>query len=491
MIDAGKFLGSLAICLFAIVACWLPSPASAQQPTGLEAAAAMEEVLVKAIAHSERSVVAIARVKRGNDDRLDLAPNLFNQLGHSVPRPGDADFIPNEYATGVVVDAGGLVLTAHHVLREDSDYWITTADRKTYKVERIVGADPRSDLAVLAIDARDLVPIQFGDATKIKKGQIVIALGNPYAIARDGQVSASWGIVSNVARKDGPWPGREGQPSKPTMHHYGTLIQTDAKLNLGTSGGALLNLKGEMIGLTVSLAAALGYEQSAGFAIPVDETFLRALKTLKQGSEVEYGFLGVSLPPTYDLRWRGKSGALVNDVLEGTPADRYDLRKDDVITQVNGQEIHDHDSLLLQIGKLAPDAGAVLTVERDGKTRSVTIRELSKFWIPGKKVVTNPRPAWRGIRVDYVTASEHFRDWTVQRRIDPQGSVWITAVEEDSAAWKEGLRPDMLITHVGPKRVTTPAEFVDAVANQQGPIKLRLALPPAERPVRTIEPDAS
>ncbi len=462
-----------------------------QQITGLQAAAAMEEVLAKAIAQSERSVVAIARVRRNTEERLDVAPNLFNQLGRPAPRPGDAEFIPNEYATGVVVGAEGLILTAHHVLRDDSDYWVTTADRKTYKVNKIVGADPRSDLAVLSIEAQNLVPVKFGDATKLKKGHIVIALGNPYAIARDGQVSASWGIVSNLARKDGPWPGREGQPTKPTLHHYGTLIQTDAKLNLGTSGGALLNLKGEMVGLTVALAAALGYEQSAGFALPVDETFLRALKSLKQGSEVEYGFLGVQLPAPYDTRGRGRSGVLVVDVLEGTPAERFQLQKDDLITHVNGQEIRDHDELLLHVGKLPPDASVRLTVERDGRSHVISIGELSKFWVGGKRIVTNRSPSWRGIRVDYVTASQNFPNWALQRRVDPQGSVLVTEVEENSPAWKEGLRPDMMISHVGSRRVTTPKDFQEAVADQEGPVKLRLTLPPGERPVRTIDPNAS
>ncbi len=93
--------------------------------------------------------------------------------------------------------------------------------------------------------------------------------------------------------------------------------------------------------------------------------------------------------------------------------------------------------------------------------------------------------------MDYVTASERFRDWMAQRRIDPQGAVWITEVDENSSAWKEGLRPDMMISHVGNKRVATPKDFQEAVANQQGPIKIRLTLAPNDRPVRTIEPDAS
>ncbi|MGD9722791.1 MAG: trypsin-like peptidase domain-containing protein [Pirellulales bacterium] len=467
-------------------------PAAGHEPSGIEAAAAMEDVLIKAIAAAERSVVAIARVARDDNQPIDTLGDTFNRLRPSPPpRPGDPEFIPNEYATGVVVE-GGLILTANHVLREDCDYWVTTAGRKTYKVSRIRGADPRSDLAVLQVDAPDLKPIRFGDTSKLKKGQIVIALGNPYAIARDGEPSASWGIVSNLNRKYGPWfPERDERPgpARPTLPHYGTLIQTDAKLNLGTSGGALLNLKGEMIGLTVSLAAALGYEQSAGFAIRVDDTFHRALDALKQGSEVEYGFLGVSLPLPTDPRLRAMGGAVVQGTLEGTPAGRSLLQRDDVITHVNDTPVLEPDDLLLHVGKLPPEASVRLTVERDGQVETVIIPELSKYAVTRKKIVTNRPPAWRGVRVDFVTASPNLQALAEQRRIDPQGSVLITEVEENSPAWKEGLRPEMMISHVGGQRVTTPREFRAAVAGESGPVKLRLS-PPMERQEWTIPPEA-
>ncbi len=116
-----------------------------------------------------------------------------------------------------------------------------------------------------------MTPIALGNAAELKKGQIVISLGNPYAVARDGQASAAWGIVSNLGRKAPATPSESDPSGRPTLHHYGTLIQTDAKLNLGTSGGPLLNLKGEMVGLSVVLAAAAGYEAAGGYAIPVDD----------------------------------------------------------------------------------------------------------------------------------------------------------------------------------------------------------------------------
>ncbi len=485
----GKFLGAVIFVLASAASLG----AYGDETTGFQAALAMEEVLVKAIAASERSVVAIARVSRQDNERIDVLSDVFSRLRPSqTPRPGDPEFIPNEYATGVVIDAG-LILTANHVLRDDCDYWVTVAGRKIYKAT-IRGADPRSDLAVLQVDAPDLVPIKFGDATKLKKGQIVITLGNPYAIARDGEASASWGIVSNLARKYGPWPPERDErpgPARPTLPHYGTLIQTDAKLNLGTSGGALLNLQGEMVGLTVSLAAALGYEQAAGFAIQVDETFHRALKELKQGNEVEYGFLGVSLPLSSDPRARATVGALVQSALEGTPAGRSLLQSGDVITHVNDQVVREPDELLLHVGKLAPDASVRLTVEREGQVRTVVIPELAKYFVSRKKVITNRAPAWRGMRVDYVTASPDLQFLADQRSIDPQGSVLIIEVDENSPAWNEGLRPSMMISHVGNKRVATPKEFREAIADKTGPVQLRLSPAPDDRPVRTIPPDAS
>ncbi len=492
-----------AICLgcllVGLLTAWVSRPAGAQEITVGQAAAAMEDVLVKAIAQAERSVVAIARVNRNSTDgRGDLVPNLFNRVRpQDTAVPGEPGFIPNEYATGVVV-GDGLILTANHVLRDESEYWVTTADRKTYKVLKVVGADPRSDLAVLKINAPDLTPIKLGDATKLKKGQIVIALGNPYAIARDGQVSASWGIVANLSRKDVPAASTraEGGPrTEPALHQYGTLIQTDAKLNLGTSGGALVNLKGEMVGLTVALAASLGFEHSAGFAIAVDETFQRALKTLKQGREVEFGFLGVSPHRlSVDDVANGRHGVLIVSVVAGTPADKAGLMPNDMITHIDGQEVNEPDDLMLHIGKLPADGSPRITYERGGRIQTTQVQELSKKFVHGKKVVTTPSPAWRGVRVDYVTAAPDFDLTSGQRRLDVQGSVLVTEVQEGSPAWNEGLRANMLISHVGSASVSTPKQFRDEVAGKSGPVRLRLTVPSGERLERlerTIPPDAS
>jgi serine protease Do len=439
-------------------------------PSGLAAVAAIENALVSAIAGAEKSVVAIARVKRERDDaELGMRVGPFGQLSQipTPPQPGDANFIPNDFGAGVVVDRKGLILTHFHVVGEDSDLYVTTSARRVYKA-RIKAADARCDLAVLSIEANDLTPIKFGDASGLKKGQIVIALGNPYAIARDGQASASWGIVSNIARKGPPAPVEDLAPGgQSTLHQFGTLIQTDAKLNLGASGGALIDLKGEMVGLLTATAAFAGYEQSAGYAVPVDETFRRVIETLKQGREVEFGFLGIH---PVNLRSQdilaGKHGIRVDTVVAGTPAQRYGLEAMDIITHVNGQPIYDADGLMLQVGKSPVDAEVKLTIKRDEKSfvRSVV---LTKFPYTTKKIVTTPAPAWRGMRVDYAVVADRARAPASFRN-----DVLVKEVESDSAAWTAGLRPSMHIKQVGDAVVTNPKQFHAAVAGKSGAVTL-------------------
>jgi serine protease Do len=456
---------------------WPAKPLFAQEPaaaSGLAAVAAIEGALVSAIASAEKSVVAIARVKHGERDDTGFE-HPFDPFGRPrfnvTPKPEDAEFIPNNFGAGVVVDRNGLVLTNYHVLADeghdidDSDvFYVTTAARRVYKARK-KAADPRSDLAVLSIDAHDLVPIKMGDGGALKKGQIVIALGNPYAIARDGQVSASWGIVSNLSRK-GPPAQREDPrqfPPRTTLHQYGTLIQTDAKLNLGTSGGALSDLKGEMVGLLTATAALAGYEQSAGYAVPIDDAFRRVIETLKGGREVEYGFLGIS-PGNLGREdvLSGKHGMRVENVKEGTPASRARLAAGDIITHVNGQPIFDADGLVLQVGKQPSDGVIQLTIEHDGRAAPRSV-ELTKYAVVGKIIATTPPPTWRGMCVDYASAKRDYRE-----------HLLVTTVAKDSGAWAAGVRPDMHVVRVGNSLVTSPKQFHAAVAGKTSAVTITI-----------------
>jgi S1-C subfamily serine protease len=204
---------------------------------------------------------------------------------------------------------------------------------------------------------------------------------------------------------------------------------------------------------------------------------------------VEYGFLGVrpeSLRES-DIH-AGRHGALVKDVVDGTPAQRFDLRPADIITHVNGRAIQDPDGLMLQVGKLPVDSLVRLTVERDGGVVPVNV-ELTKYPVVGKKIVTAPAPSWRGMRVDFFTTDRDFSDHIREGKIDPRGCVLVTEVDEYSPAWDQGLRPNMAISHVGNVRVSSPKEFQTAVAGKNGPVKLRLVNSSGDHPQRTVPPE--
>ncbi len=466
-------------------------------PAGLGAAAAIENALVQTIASAEKSVVAIARVRKeqnGDSVRLELRPDAFGRrlsIGNPLP-PTDPSFVPNEYGAGVVVDRRGLILTAGHVLGDENDnYYITTTDRRVYRAW-IKAADPRSDLAVLSIDGADvasanLIPIRIGDAATLRKGQFVVTLGNPYAIARDGQSSAGWGIVSNLGRKAPPVADETDTNGKTTLHHFGGLIQTDAKLHLGTSGGPLLNLRGEMIGLCVSQAATAGYESSAGYAIPVDVTFRRVLEALEQGREAEYGFLGIRpsnlQPPEIAAGLHGIRGRIE----PGTPAARSGLRDDDIITSVNDAPIYDSDSLVLEVGRLPVEAVAHLGVIRNGTRQTIDV-VLSKYPVRGRKVVTVRPEPWRGVRVDYASAflepdqPQHFGLPMSDE------AVVVSDVDQNTPAAQVGMKRGMLISHVDGRPVHTPKEFRAAIAEKRGAVQLRLVASDPSNSVLVVPP---
>lgn len=481
---------------------------SAAEPSALEAVVSMEKMLVDAIARAEKSVVAIARIPTERpidaellgDRRLIPEVPLVREplLAEDPERP---DFLPADFASGVVIDARGLILTNYHALRDvKKSQYIVWIARKPYPA-KVKTADPWLDLAILEIAATDLTPMPLGNARDLKKGQIVLSLGNPYATARDGEPSAAWGIISNLARAT-PAPTAASRPSsegRETLHHYGTLIQTDARLELGSSGGALVNLKGEMIGLTTSLAALAGFERPGGYAIPVDDDFRRALDQLKQGRLPEYGFLGVAPSLlTAEERRKGRLGARIADVVPATPAARAGLTSGDVVTHVEGQPVIDDVHLIRQLSGLFAGTSVELTVERGGtgllNPRSLAVNVLlSKKRMEGSRqpIATVVEPAWRGLEVDYATAAPMFREQS--RDLDPAGCVGIVRVQRDSPAWQAGLRPGDFISHAAIageplRQIDSPQQFRELVARATGNVALQLTAVPRENSQRIVAP---
>ncbi|MFG0334652.1 MAG: S1C family serine protease, partial [Maioricimonas sp. JB049] len=280
----------------------------AQDSPGGDLLRAFESRLQEAIAGAEKSVVSIHVTGSSGRPRI-VDPFGLNRSDRRETTVGAGA----PYGTGVLIGRGRggserYVLTNYHVLSGSrrlepeelsrQKILVTLATRDQVPGE-VVAADPRSDLAVLrlrlegtGIPPADVPVLRLGDGSEVRKGQMVITLGNPYAIAADGSASASLGIISNISRRPVDATNEDGG-DLPSIHEYGTLLHLDTRLQLGGSGGALLDLDGHLIGLTTSLAAIRGYEKSVGYAIPFDESFRRIVETLLEGYEVEYGFLGI------------------------------------------------------------------------------------------------------------------------------------------------------------------------------------------------------
>lgn len=497
-----------------------PRQAKAQETEGLAAALAVEKAFIKAIQDAEASVVSIARYRPAPAGRFENPHPLEfelrkKELRRDTQQPASQDFVPNDFGTGVIFAPSWnpeerVILTNYHVVRggptvvpeekpptekpDDTRLYVRFSDRRGYEA-KILAADPRSDLAVLKIDfdalgtkPADLRPIPVPAQPDIRKGQIALSLGNPYAIGRDGSASASWGMVSNISRRPAPQGSflDEDARRRETIHTFGTLIHLDTRLNVGTSGSPVLNLRGELIGLATSLAAIEGYEKSAGYAIPVDGSTRRILDDLAHGYEVEYGFLGIE-PTDVDaeemriqfpqVKAVGAAMALV--VFPDAPAGLAGLQPRDVVLAVNGTPVYGRYDLMRIVGLLGPDATASLRVYRERQTRDKAGRELQINVNLGKWPVIDDDgiiashsrfPDFRGIAVDYCTGRQKY----LPQSLRSLKGVVVTKVPPKTGAAVSDLQPGDLITRVNGTPVSSPATFHKTVSGLDGDVTLDL-----------------
>jgi len=388
--------------------------------------------------------------------------DLLRRLDLANPDP-----LPESYGSGVVIDASGLILTNFHVVQNATKIFVRLPGVAGSYAD-ILAADGRSDLAVLKLISppANLKPVRFGEGQLARKGDFVVGLANPFAAGfRDGGATATHGIIGNLRRK-APLATPENDRGR-TLHHLGTLMQTDLRLNVGCSGGAVLNMDGEMIALTNSMAAVIGGDAPGGFAVPLTPGIKRIIEVLKRGEEVEYGFLGVGVD---NLNAFERAGAVIDLVSEGTPARRAGLAVGEIITAVNNVPIRDYDELFLEVGTAMAGSEIALKVLSFGnRTRAVNVR-LAKFQYPGPVIATRRPAAVHGLRIDYGSVAS--ADVPL-----PEG-VYIRDVDRGSPAeakLKELLeRGRWIITSVNGKPTPTPVDFYREAGLARGPLELRI-----------------
>lgn len=291
----------------------------------------------------------------------------------------------------------------------------------------------------------------------------MIALGNAFNAARDGTASASWGILSNISRKlELDREDSIGPPRTLGLVNYPTLLQLDAKLNLGMSGGAVINLKGEMVGLTTMASSPAGFDAQAGYAIPMDRIIRRAIATLKEGKEVEYGLLGIRADPKYSN--------YVFEVSPNSPAALGQLQVNDQIVAVNGLPVTDFESLILAVNVYPAGEAVRLKIHRGDETLERTI-VLAKLFVDGEVIATNRPQPWRGLRVEY-TSPLSYRGFPPNVPESATSGVVVVEVEEGSKAASAGIKRGQLIRRVGRKEIRAPRDFAEAVAGLDGPVTL-------------------
>lgn len=294
----------------------------------------------------------------------------FREFFDQMPQGQRQPPVERGVGSGVIISADGTILTNNHVVEDADDIEIELTDKRTFKA-KVVGLDAPSDLAVLKVEGGDLPFMNLGDSDKVRVGDVVLAIGNPLGI---GQTVTS-GIISAKGRRTGLGTGS-----------FENFLQTDAPINRGNSGGALINLTGELIGINsqiLSPGGAAGGNIGIGFAIP-SNMVKGVMDQLVKNGKVRRGQLGVLIRDidadlAASLNLKDTRGAVVSDVQPGTPAAKAGVQRYDVVTALNGDRIEDGNSLRNRIAATQPGSEVTLTVMREGKEQQikVTLGELS------------------------------------------------------------------------------------------------------------------
>ena len=356
--------------------------------------------------------------------------------------------MPLGLGSGVVVSTDGYILTNNHVIDGADKIEVSLGKNGKSYVAKKIGGDVRTDIAVLKIEATGLNAITFADSNQLRAGDIVVAVGSPFGLTR----SATMGVVSAI--------GRNTQMSQ--LADLGNFIQTDAAINMGNSGGALVDYQGRLVGINTAIFSRTGGNQGIGFSVPSNMA-RSVMESLVKHGRVLRGFLGIGLQDLDEAMQKEFNvetgvGAVVTDVRPGTPAQKAGLREYDVITHVNGKKVEGMQDLRITVAGMVPGTKVTLQCIREKKPVEVvaTLGENAEKTEAAAPVV-EPDPDV----LDGVTVAD-LEDATRQEFKVPQGvrGALVTAVDPDSVAAAVGIRPGDVIQEIKRRPISSADEAV-------------------------------
>jgi len=422
-------------------------------------ALAGEDIFVKVAEEVGKSVVSITAVQTETVQYMD-PQDFFEHFFESPQRPRQRETPQTRQRTyrypvmgsGVIIREEGYVLTNEHVIRNADPDKITVKlpDGREFP-GKVMGSDPRSDLAVVKIKGKNLLAARLGDSDALKIGQWVMAIGNPFGfLLNDPQPTLTVGVISALNRSLSRTPLGRGK-------FYEGLIQTDAAINRGNSGGPLVNSKGNVIGINVAIFSTSGGSQGIGFAIPIN-TARGIIETLIKGKKVAYGWLGVSIQNLNpDLAGKfgvapEQKGVLVGGIIEDSPAAKSGFKQGDIITEVKGKKISTVSELVRVIGRTPVGEKVKIKIFRDREEKVLTVKIGERPSEPGEAV--KGQESWRGIRAQEIT-----EDLAKQLDLSGKGGVLVSEVEMESPAYEAGLRSGNVIDEINRIKINNMKDY--------------------------------
>ena len=374
--------------------------------------------LAEAVGPSVVNVKITKIEKTGFPDQLPLDEGPFGEMFKRFF--GDTPRQPHQFkshgaGSGVIIDADGTILTNNHVVEGAQEITVTTSDKREFKA-RVIGRDPKTDLAVIRLEAKGLFQAaKLGDSEALRVGDWVLAAGNPFGLTN----TVTSGIVSAKGRIIGAGP-------------YDDFIQTDAPINPGNSGGPLFDMRGEVVGIATAI---IPNGQGIGFAIPINTAKTLLPELVSKGS-VTRGYLGVNIQNITDdlaasLNLKSTKGALVSEVMQGSPAEKAGIKRGDVIAACDGKEIADSHELAAFVAGLPVGRKVLLRVIRDGKetTFGVAIASLNAHEAAPQKADEAPSPGKWGLQLKDLTPEA-----AREAGLKPDQGVVVAAVRPGSPA---------------------------------------------------------